>query len=143
MEPEESTAITTTTRETDWDEIERTITRKPRKLYEWVCDCNEKNGDFFSLAQDTDNRVQVKALCILVSRRQMTVKDFLSHVLNLDLFSSHDKYYFPIKKHRVPPTKLDFNNFPTLPKAEIDQITSTPGWARVFARPDKFIDRQD
>lgn len=118
----------------NWEEIERTITRDPKKLYKWVRNCNEKNGDFMPLADDYDNVRQVRAMCILVSSRKMSVQDFLSHLVNLDLFSVYDKHYFPLVKHRVPEIKLDFKNFPVLPQAAIDEITSTKAWAKVFAK---------
>ena len=70
--------------------IEDMVSRDPKELYDWIVELNEKSGRFAALCEDIDKKNEVKALCVLFSRREISFHDFIYHVENLDLFFHKD-----------------------------------------------------
>ena len=114
--------------------LEDTIERDPRKLYKWIVFTNLLSGKFFPLTEDKQNDTEVKALCIMLSRRETTVPNFLACVADLDLFFKEDlgpafaNLEIPTPRH-LPDT--------------LKRIKSEPNWRAVFNKPKKVKEQRE
>lgn len=111
--------------------IELTISRDPRKLYKWIEETNTR-GKFFTLSEDPQNKREVMALCVLLSRRKISFENFLAAVMDLDFFDHSD--LGPLLANLELPKCPDLSD-------SIKAIVSVPGWKSVFEK--KIKDKRD
>lgn len=109
--------------------LEDTIERDPRKLYKWIVSMNLSSGQFFPLTEEKQNDTEVKLLCIMLSRRETTVPNFLACVMDLDLFFKED--LGPAFANLEIPT-------PRLLIETMKRIDAEPNWRAVFNKPKKM-----
>lgn len=108
-------------------DIEKTISRTPSVLFEWIQYMNESSEEFSNLMDDDDKIEEVKAWCVLVCSRTISIKEFFDCVTSLEIFDLDDVGPFFVN---LPPTIITHHDpWPAL-NQKIQKLRNNPNWLK-------------